>query len=88
MRCSTISTILLATGWLLLLPPIVSKDTIDNKRPLREWDHDSSYDTAQECENFRARMSERYEKQGKQLHQDRFLFSRCIPSDIYPSLIK
>jgi hypothetical protein len=85
MRCATI---LLVSGWLLLLPPFVSKGRFDEKRPLKEWDHDSSYDTAQECEEFRNRMWARYKEQKNSLFAERILTSRCIPSDIYPGLTR
>jgi hypothetical protein len=85
MRCATI---LLATGWPLLLPPFAGKDRVDDKRPLKEWDHDSSHDTAKECEDYRVNLWNRYKGDGKKQYAERMLGARCIPSDIYPQLLK
>jgi len=47
--------IMLAAGWLLLIPPI-KKDSnnlffeVDTTRPLSEWRQHSAFDTAKECE--------------------------------------
>ena len=70
--------ILLVIGWFLLLPPFASKDRIDEKRPLKEWDHDSSFDTAKECEDFRNRMSSKYDQEGK-----KYMRNGCYSLDVF-----
>jgi len=46
--------IMLASGWLLLIPPIQNnKGTVDDKRPYTEWQQHGAYDTARECERAR-----------------------------------
>ena len=86
MRCARI---LLLSGWFLMLPPLALKDHVDEKRPFREWEHDSSYDTAKACEEVRNRnWSINRERQGKKLLAERFMLARCIPSDLYPQLLK
>jgi hypothetical protein len=46
--------IILAVGWLLLVPPIKKVDSLfyetDEKQPYSEWEQRGAYDTAKDCE--------------------------------------
>jgi hypothetical protein len=78
------STILLA-GWFLFLPPRIgdSKNpTVDSNKPLSQWEHHMSFDTAKECEEYRQRaLNSTAASKTTKIPTDTWIFARCIPSE-------
>lgn len=97
MRCLTV---LLAFGWLLMMPRLLDKDVKTfgatealfraMERPVSEWEHVKSFDSAKDCE---AQILQ-FRENAHRLASDRTInpasfatevappaFSRCIPSD-------
>lgn len=85
MRCFTA---LLACGWFLISPPRVGDGPdVNAKRPLSEWIHQRSFDSAEKCEQFRVSLI------GTTMNRTSItaLYTRnaaiegkCIPSDVPP----
>lgn len=95
---------LLLSGWFLMVP-VVSDQDVKTKgfdyalaramaRPLSEWNHDSSYDSAKECEAAKQdKIDQIMFVRGKPLVPrdsigaiekrmlQQYIVSRCIPSD-------
>ncbi|MBI4526810.1 MAG: hypothetical protein HY695_23695 [Deltaproteobacteria bacterium] len=90
MRCCTV---LLACGWLLFYPPFPPGqfENWDGKRPLTEWHHSGSFDTAAECEQSKTKEVSRMgaavsaveDPQKQQLLNAVAYYQagRCVPSD-------
>lgn len=84
MRCFTV---LLTCGWFLMSPPRVGDGPeVNARRPLTEWIHQRSFDTAQSCEQFRSRLIVTTMNQAG----DTAVYTRnvaaegkCVPSDLH-----
>jgi hypothetical protein len=90
----------LVIGWLLMTPPFEGyMPSSDFKwldgAPVGQWVHDSSYDTAGECESAKQMKSKEAIVMGRAFPEEekdlrlrlleRYIKSRCIPSDyLYP----
>ncbi len=81
MQCR--STILIACGWFLMVPPLNGK-TVQDSAPMAKWTHVTSFDTARECENDRVLLGKSYKEQGKEVEERAIVMSRCIPTDSLP----
>ncbi len=77
MRCLTI---LLACGWLLMLPFKTGDQKADPSRPISEWTQDRAFDTAKECENHRSRLLQLPELP-QEARERAYIYARCLPSD-------
>jgi hypothetical protein len=81
MKCR--STILIACGWFLMVPPTDNKMVYDDL-PISKWTHLTSFDTARECENSRVALQQEYKKKQKQVEERAIILSRCLTSDSFP----
>jgi hypothetical protein len=63
-------------GWYLMVPP-----ESHTTRPLSEWYHISSHDTASECEDDRVKLKDAYKRQNNQEKEKLMVFSECIEAD-------
>jgi hypothetical protein len=86
MRHGSIQAILYC-GW-FLLRPAVTGDSPDNLRfggadPISQWTHQTSFDSAQECENYKRGTLKTNSRKTKveELMHAAFLIARCIPAD-------
>jgi hypothetical protein len=59
-----------------MVPP--SPHTI---RPIVEWDHISSHDTAEDCENSRVKLADAYKHENNSEKEKQIIMSECIASD-------
>src|SRR5262249_40810998 len=92
---------MLLAGWLLMVP-LASDKEVKTKgldyaiaksmaRPLSEWSHDSSYDSAKECEAAKQDkidlfmsdklLSKAFTRDTQRKMIQQYVQSRCIPSD-------
>ena len=84
--------VVLYCGWFLMGPPVTEQDIKNNttetrayKRPLSEWDHLQSYDSAKECEDYRsATLTSAPREALKNRLYASLLLARCIPADSIP----
>lgn len=53
---------LLASGWVMLTPPVDKDAKALSWRPLKEWSATQSFDTAKECEDEKERLRDQYTK--------------------------
>lgn len=54
MRCFTV---LFACGWFLMSPPRIGDGPeVDAQRPVADWVHQKSFDSAAQCEQFRVSL--------------------------------
>ena len=83
MRCLTI---LLACGWLLLVPP--DEKALKEGKPGLQWTQLGSYDTAKECEAAKSAIIAGTAKR-QRLQKDllgrlvSYANARCLPSDMF-----
>jgi hypothetical protein len=82
-----------AIGWFLMGPPITdeeiqSRNIVSHKRPVSEWIHYFSYDSAKECQSALDRLRDQVLKDPKEpqdSEQNRLyatvVYARCLPSD-------
>jgi len=63
-----------------MTPPSSGRD-MNIDRPLSEWHHISSFDTAKECEDGKFRMITAARKENDNRKEQLWSFSRCISSD-------
>jgi hypothetical protein len=95
--------ILLASGWILLLPPDKKdlSELPDGKEPLKEWLYSEAFDSAKECEAAKQDMIKRAQAKSKGAppadllkrgSPSRFtliaIAARCVPSDALDSVLK
>ncbi len=64
----TPEVLLAGQGWYLVTPPMVKSPsggtpTFNMKAPLSRWDSQSAFDTARECEDFKAQAISLYKEQ-------------------------
>ncbi len=88
--------VLLASGWFLFAAPLSPDGKVDTARPLSEWKHERSFDTAKECEAYKEEEGDRMlrvifvwaERENKPPQMNPNwqyaapkAYGRCIPSD-------
>lgn len=94
---------LLATGWILFLPPDKKDSTYlpDGKEPLKEWIYTEAFDSAKECEAAKQDMIKRLQAKSKNAPPADLLkrgtpsrqvviavHARCVPADALDSVLK
>jgi hypothetical protein len=88
-------------AWFLLQAPMLDKTGksgwFDVERPLREWRHFSSFDTAKDCEAKREELTNslmqnpNFPTPGKNLAERWFMFFgalKCVPVDLLKELVR
>ncbi len=79
------ATALALVGWYLMLPPSKLSPTIAYKAPLNTWQLIRSFDTADDCEDFRGTFFENSKEQRalgllNPAFRD-YMFAECVASD-------
>ncbi len=70
---------LASIGWYLMMPPIRGGRP-DQSESLTLWERVASFDSAQECEDYKSRVHARMQKRDAASAKD-FMSSACIASD-------
>jgi hypothetical protein len=66
---------LASVGWYLMVPP-----SPNTHRPITEWFHLSSHDTAEDCETSRVKLADAYKNDNSE-KEKQVIMSECIATD-------
>jgi hypothetical protein len=73
--------VVLYCGWFLMIPQYDKTKVLDHL-PLSKWNHNRSFDTANDCEiNLGNRWEKLDKEKPKSIQAEALVFARCVPAD-------